>query len=318
MDLRPRTLLQRLTDAVTPDEAAEPDEDQAQPEPEPAPAEPESAPTVPVAAAVPAQPAPLRPGDRAPAWWEPKPVIAGPVCTHPNPSTFQLGETGEQVPFWCPDCKEELYPDVPAASPAPAPATARKGSCEHPNPHAVRSQPTGQLVAYWCADCETQLPVPDDYDELEDVKDADVEQDGDGGEVPAAIRRRWSVRGSGEKTYARPGYLKSKPAPKQSLVDWWISRSSQSRWLLYNGTALAGGFALGVPQFFTAEVAYLVHTYHSWMAFYVVIWYGVAIGVWAWDHKTRRWLPPFALAARIPMVSMVVGSLLYGTPHLPV
>ena len=71
---------------------------------------------------------------------------------------------------------------------------------------------------------------------------------------------------------------------------------------------------MGVPQFFTHETAYLVHTYGSWTSFYVVIWYGVAAGIWVIDHRTRDWLPPFALLGRMPLVSLVVGVLLYGNP----
>ncbi|WP_434593364.1 hypothetical protein [Streptomyces sp. A5-4] len=292
MDLRPRTLLQRLNDAVTPDDPADDEPDDQDPEPDPAPT-------------VPAQPQALRVGDRAPNWWDPKPVI---VADDPDDDDAARRRAAAGSIKW--------INGVPHHVPPPEPVK----DCEHPNPHAVRAQPSDQLVAYWCEDCETQLPVPDDYDELDDVEKEDNEdgedEEGEDG-VPAAIRRRWSLRGSGQKTYARPGYLKAKPAPKQSLVGWWTGRSTQSRWLLYNGAALAGGFALGVPQFFTAEVAYLDATYDSWTEFYVVIWYGVALGIWMWDYRTRRWLPPFALVARIPLISMIVGSLLYGTPSLP-
>lgn len=37
----------------------------------------------------------------------------------------------------------------------------------------------------------------------------------------------------------------------------------RNRWLLYNGVAVAVGFSIGAPQFFTAETAHLVHTYGS-------------------------------------------------------
>ncbi|WP_202234470.1 hypothetical protein [Actinacidiphila reveromycinica] len=259
-------------------------------EPEPVEdAEPEVPPMPAAPPTVPAQPG--HGGGRLPAWWEPKKDI--PATPAPGGIKWING--------------------VPHHVPAPKPK-----ECEHPNPHAVHARPTGKLVAYWCEDCETQLDVPEDYDELSDLEDQDADDDGDeDGEVPASIRRRWSLRGSGKKTYTRPTYGPSTPEAKQSLVGWWTGRSAQSRWLLYNGVALGAGFALGVPQFFTDEVAYLVATYDSWTAFYVVVWYGVALGIWMWDFRTRNWLPPFALAARIPLISMVVGALLYGTPSLP-
>lgn len=162
---------------------------------------------------------------------------------------------------------------------------------------------------------ETTEPVekvtPDDDQDDEGDEDEDEEKPA----TPSKPRRRW-LHGSGKKTYSRPTYG-STPEAKQSLMGWWTGRSAQSRWLLYNGTALAAGFALGVPQFFTAEVAYLDATYDSWTDFYVCVWYGVAVGIWAFDYRTRNWLPPFALACRIPLVSMVVGALLYGSPVTP-
>lgn len=291
---------------------AEAEADQA-PEPETPPV-PDEPPTIP------AQPA--SGGGRLPAWWEPKKDIgasaspAGESCKHPNPRTFRL-DTGERVPFWCPDCATELHPEVPDA-PRPAapraPASAPAEACEHPDPHEVRAKPTGTLVAYWCADCETQLDVPADYDELEDIEKEDGEgNDEDGGTVPTSIRQRWSIRGHG-KTYSRPVYGKDSTAQKKSLIDAWTGMPKKTRHLLYNGTALAAGYYLGVPQFFTDEVAYLVTAYGSWTDFYVCIWYGVAVGIWVLDFRTRGWFPVFSWATRIPLVSMIVGVLLYGNP----
>ncbi|WP_168714081.1 hypothetical protein [Streptomyces sp. A1136] len=287
MDLRPRTLIQRLNDAVAHADG-EHDDDQEQPEPEP-----EPAPTVS------AQPETLRIGDRAPDWWDSKPLI----------SDDRTAADGSSVKW---------INGIPHHVPAPEPVKV----CEHPNPHAVRARPTGELVAFWCADCETQLDVPEDYDELDDVEDAEGAEDGeeggegeDGDKVPAKIRRQWSVLGNGKKVYSRPKYRSSgKREETKSLLDAWHGMRPVTRHGLYNATALGVGFSLGVPQFFTAETAYLVQTYGSWTDFYVCIWYGVAIGVWMIDHRTRNWLPPFALLGRMPLVSMVVGVLLYGNP----
>ncbi|RPK58103.1 hypothetical protein EES44_24535 [Streptomyces sp. ADI96-15] len=225
--------------------------------------EPEEAPEAAPAATIPQQPKTLGIGDRAPNWWEPKPVIAA--------------------------------------------------ACQHPNPHEVRAKPTGQLVAFWCADCETQLDVPEDYDELEDVAKEGGNGEGDG-QAPAAVRRRWGVRGTGEKTYKRPVYGKDSTAQKKALIEAFTGLSPKAKHLLYNGTALGAGFWIGVPQFFTDEVAYLAATYDSWTEFYVVIWYGVALAIALLDFRTRGWFPLFAWTARIPLVSMIIGVLLYGTP----
>ncbi|MFE4796194.1 hypothetical protein ACFRFL_14020 [Streptomyces sp. NPDC056708] len=253
--------------------------------------EPEIPPMPAEAPTVPAQP--VSGGGRLPAWWEPKKDIPA------SPGGDGL----------------KWINGVPHHVPAPKPK-----ECEHPNPHAVHARPTGKLVAYWCEDCETQLDVPEDYDELDELDDIDKEdgdEDGEEGEVPTSIRRRWSVRGSGKKNYTRPKYRGDTNTEKKSLIDAWTGMRPVTRHGLYNGAALALGFSLGVPQFFTHEVAYLVATYDSWTDFYVALWYVVAIGIWVIDHRTRNWLPPFALAGRMPLVSMIVGSLLYGTASLP-
>ncbi|MEU8870487.1 hypothetical protein AB0D24_04840 [Streptomyces javensis] len=295
MDLRPRALLGRLNDLadrIDPD-GQQPGEDDEKSAPDIVPDNADTAPgkeadTAPVSTdttpdAEDDQPGkPARGGARLPNWWEPKGDLTG---------------------------TKKDDPPVTAAHRTPAEDAEDKEPREHPNPHAVHARPTGELVAYWCADCETQLEVPE-------PRDGDDEEMEDGNTVPSKIRNHWRRKGSGARIYQRPAYLDNKPAPKQSLIQWWLGMDAPSRWLLYNGTALGVGFYFGVPQFFTAETAYLVRTYGSWSDWHVCIWYGVAVGIWALDHRTRGWFPLFALAGRIPLISMVVGSLLYGSTDL--
>ncbi|MFC9341443.1 hypothetical protein ACFT0G_25440 [Streptomyces sp. NPDC057020] len=262
-----------------------------------------------------------------PNWWNPDKSMtlsAPTACQHPDPYTFRVQATGEVIPHWCPDCRTDLTPaaaNVPAAKAKPSPASPARPSgkpCDHPEPHDVRSKVNGQLLAFWCAECETQLEVPEDYDELSDV--TGDESGGDDREsvdkVPPSIRQRWgqSLRGTGSKNYNRPVYGKDSAARKKSLLEAWTGMPQKTRHLLYNGSALGAGFYLGVPQFWTEEVAYLVATYDSWTAFYVCIWYGVAAALVLLDYRTRSWFPVFSWATRIPTVSMIVGALLYGTP----
>ncbi|MGW1711092.1 hypothetical protein ACWCP8_37990 [Streptomyces sp. NPDC002206] len=209
---------------------------------------------------------------------------------------------GGRLPNWC-EPKRDVVDLDDVAKDAP-----EEEPCEHPHPHAVHASLTGELVAYWCEDCETPLPVPDGMED-------DDEEDGEEGvdKVPARIRRGWSMRGSGKRVYSRPTYNRGK-SPKNSLIEAWTGMRPLTRHGLYKGGALALGFSLGVPQFFTAETAYLAATYDSWTDFYVCIWYGVAVAIWMFDQRTRNWLPPVALAARVPLVSVIVGVLLYGTP----
>ncbi|WP_327415443.1 hypothetical protein [Streptomyces sp. NBC_01233] len=321
---------------ATPETDEDTPADEAAPEAPPMPTEP---PTIPAQSATTADGAGRsNAAHRVPHWWErDKDITAPSSCQHPNVRTFRLS-TGEQVPFWCPDCKTEVTPDLPDRLAKP-PAAASTGSikwingvphhvpaptCKHPDPEEVRSSVNGQLLAYWCTQCETKLDLPDDYDELQDVTkddDADPENEGDqDGEdvdkVPPTIRQRWGqgIRGTGQKSYNRPVYGKDSTAKKKALIEVWGQMSGKTRHLLYNGTALGAGFYMGVPQFFTAEVAYLVDTYSSWTDFYVCVWYGVAAGIWVLDYRTRGWFPVFSWLTRIPTVSMIVGALLYGTP----
>lgn len=198
-------------------------------------------------------------------------------CKHPNPRTVQVN--GLTVPFWCPDCRTELHFDAPSSKPR-------------------ASQPAAETV------------------EDVDADDQEGADDEPGEYAEPTARRRWDPRGSGKKAYLRPAYG-ARPAPRQSLIEWWAGISAPSRWLLYNGTALGIGFTLGVPQFFTRETAFLVAHHHSWTDLYVCFWYGVAVLAVVIDRKTRTWLPPFALAGRVPLISLLIGALLYGTPTLP-
>jgi hypothetical protein len=215
-------------------------------------------------------------------WWAARNAEADGVCTHPNPRTVQVGDTGQFVPYWCPDCKTELHPEIPD------------------KPQTTKAEPEHGEVG------------PDDEDQ-----DEEGEEGEEAGEYQEPKpRRRFDPRGSGEKAYLRPAYG-TRPAPRQSLIQWWMGISGPSRWLLYNGTALALGFAVHIPQFFTHETAFLVTHHHSWTDLYVCFWYGVAALLLVIDRKTRTWLPPFALVGRVPLISMAIGALLYGTPTFP-
>lgn len=286
----------------------------------PMPTEPPAIPAPPVGRAARAD------NHHVPDWWSTDKDItpaapANQSCQHPNPYSFRLD--GQVIPYWCPDCKTELAEDFLDANPKPEPARPGGKPCQHPDPHEVRSKVTRRLLAFWCADCETQLEIPDDYDELDDVTETDTDdgggQAGSGGgpvdKVPAVIRKRWEqLRGNGGTSYSRPAYPAAVASPKKSLIDAWTGMSAKSKHLLYNGAALGVGFWIGVPQFFTAEVAYLDATYDSWTALPVIPWYCIAVAIWVLDHRTRRWFPPFAILTRVPLVSMIVGALLYGTP----
>ncbi|MFI0827232.1 hypothetical protein ACH4Q7_22565 [Streptomyces roseolus] len=234
-----------------------------------------------------------------PDWWNPQKdiTLGAPGCKHPNPYTFKVQETGEVVPHWCPDCDTDLTTGLPAAKPP-----AAKPPMAAPKPIAVSKEDA-------------------DEDDVEDQDDEDAQSDEEreteeAGEEPCpSIRQRLGhgIRGGGG-SYSRPSYGQPAAARKKTLLDALTKMAPRTRHLIYNGSALGVGFYMGVPQFVTAEVAYLVATYDSWTDFYVCLWYAAAVGVWLLDHRSRRWFPIFAWLTRIPLVSMIVGVLLYGTP----
>ncbi|MFC8463393.1 hypothetical protein [Streptomyces sp. NPDC057250] len=274
-----------------PDPAEADDVDQ-----EPAPAE-QPAPVIPP---MPAGPPPIpaarvgraaRADDhRVPHWRDPVKdlTLTGP-CKHPKPYTFRMGD-GRVIPHWCPDCKNDLTPAAPAVK-------------------AEEDKPADGAPE--------ELPGVSKDDDEPGGEAEDDEEDGEEEDGPSvSLRERWKrgVQGTAGRSYSRPVYGKTTDEQKKSLLDVWNGRSQKSRHLLYNGAALAGGWYLGVPQFFTEEVAYLVATYDSWTHPYVCVWYGVAVGVWVLDYRTRNWFPAFAVVTRVPLISMIVGVLLYGTP----
>lgn len=211
-----------------------------------------------------------------------------------------------------PDTAADSTPDTPAPA-EPIRGGARLPHWREPKKPLTLDAPADPEPSRRTATTVVDDELPDDTDE--DLDDADEQDDQEGDE--GKQRRRFGRRSGARRIYARPTYLDNRPSPKQSVLQWWLGISAPARWGLYNGTAAAAGFALHVVQFFHAETAYLVAQHHSWTNPYVCIWYGVAAGLWVFDYKTRAFWPLFALAARIPLVSAVVGVLLYGSTDLP-
>ncbi|MYX37821.1 MULTISPECIES: hypothetical protein [unclassified Streptomyces] len=135
---------------------------------------------------------------------------------------------------------------------------------------------------------------------------SDDEDEGEDGDEEEKRRPRQQRR----PPFAAPGV----PKRRKSLVASVRTMPGHQRWAIYNGAALGLGFAFGLPQFFTAETAYLVATSSSWADLNCLFWYAVTAGI-AWlDWRTRGWWPGLALLLRVPAVSLVVGVLLYGDP----
>jgi len=123
-------------------------------------------------------------------------------------------------------------------------------------------------------------------------------------------RLRWDPRGNGK--HDRLTYWET--SPKQSAITAWNNIGRPTRWLAYNASALAGGWYLGLPQWVTAQTAYLVSVHHTWADPMYVPWGIAVIVLMQLDCQTRIWWPPLALVTRVPMASLVAGVLLYGNP----
>jgi hypothetical protein len=200
-----------------------------------------------------------------------------------------------------PESEPALFTERPA--PPPEPATD-----EEPPAHAAEPTHSAERIPPWRNGPKRDLT---NHDHPEDEQPDDEEEYED--DEPETPRRRWNPRGSG--THTRPTWRQTRPVPRQTPAEWWRHIPARNRWALYNGAAIGAGCALHLPQWVTAETAYLVATYHSWTDIHVYTWYCLAALVWACDHQTRTWHWLLALPARIPLVSIVVGVLLYGAPN---
>lgn len=244
-------------------------------------------------------------GHRVPDWWDQDKTLRVSAaggddtgCTHPNPRTVRVGTSDQYVPYWCPDCKSTLTLTVTDSAPAPAKA------------------PTGPAAPDPAQDKEDQEggePGPDGEEDQ-------AEGAGEEGVVPEQTGRlaRWrpALQRAVESGY-RPAPYEVRPAPRQSVAEWWRSLDATRRWMLYNAAPLAAGFALHIPQAVTSRTAYVVTTYHSWSDVHVVTCYVIAAVVWVVDHASRRWPFLFALILRVPLASLVIGALLYGNADNP-
>ncbi|QPL14127.1 hypothetical protein QEH48_gp098 [Streptomyces phage TurkishDelight] len=116
--------------------------------------------------------------------------------------------------------------------------------------------------------------------------------------------------------FSAPGIPHTMKADKErrSLVEVIRSTPDHVRWMTYSGSALAGGFYLGWPQWVRDGAAFLATEHPSLTDAYSFTCYGLAAGVLVLDYRARGWALPFAWAARVPTASLVVGVLMYGDP----
>lgn len=207
-------------------------------------------------------------------------------------------------------------PPPPKAAGAPA-FSANRGRANVP----YQEWRNGQLF-----DITQPPPPPDPPDPPKDEEgepddgQGDDQEPEDEGEEEVKARRLARLTPTFRQAVTpgyRPAPYEVRPAPRQTITDWWYGLDAIRRWMLYNGAALAAGFALHLPQYVTSRTAYLVAVHHSWSDKHLVFCYLVVAAVWLLDHSTRRWPFLVALILRVPLISLVIGVLLYGRTDMP-
>lgn len=114
--------------------------------------------------------------------------------------------------------------------------------------------------------------------------------------APAAPRTAWD---------SRPA------APRQSLAEAWDRVPYRLKWLAYHATAVGAGWRIGLVGWATHTAAWFAAG--RWTSAQAFVLYGLGACVIALYRRSRGWAWPAAWAAVIPLSSVVVGVLLYGT-----
>ncbi|MFG3170594.1 hypothetical protein [Streptomyces sp. NPDC048200] len=113
---------------------------------------------------------------------------------------------------------------------------------------------------------------------------------------------------------ARTAWDSRPPSPRQSLLDAYDRIPYRMKWLAYHGSAAYLGWTVGLVGWTTYVTAWIART--GLVGPQAFLWYGAAAGTVLLHHRTRRWWKPVAWLTAVPASSVVVGVLLYGTPHL--
>lgn len=103
--------------------------------------------------------------------------------------------------------------------------------------------------------------------------------------------------------------------PRQSLLDAWDRTPRRIRWLARHATAAVPGWWLGWVDWGTDTAAW--YAAGHWTSSSAFVLYGLGGVVLALYRRSRAWAWPAAWAATIPVSSVVLGVLLYGTGYQP-
>lgn len=104
------------------------------------------------------------------------------------------------------------------------------------------------------------------------------------------------------------------PSPRQSLLDAWDGVPYRLKWLAYHASAAGLGWSMGLVGWATYVAAWIAD--NGLTDPQAIFWYVVGAATFLLHHASRRRWRPVAWLAAVPASSVVVGVLLYGTPHL--
>lgn len=103
--------------------------------------------------------------------------------------------------------------------------------------------------------------------------------------------------------------------PRQSLLDAWDRTPRRVRWLAHHATAAVPGWWLGWVDWGTDTAAW--YAAGHWTTTSAFVLYGLGACALALYRRSRHWAWPAAWAAAIPVSSVALGVLLYGTGYQP-
>lgn len=134
--------------------------------------------------------------------------------------------------------------------------------------------------------------------------------------LPGPVTKQPATKAPKKPSRQRPAYRKpAQPAPRKSLADAWDNTPPRLRWLAYHATAAGAGWSLGWVDWGTDTAAW--YAAGHWTSTSAWVLYGLGACALALYRRARTWAWPFAWAATIPVSSVVVGVLLYGTGYQP-
>jgi hypothetical protein len=127
-------------------------------------------------------------------------------------------------------------------------------------------------------------------------------------------RRRRRARGRNPDA-PRTAWDTRPPHPRQSLIEAWDRIPYRLKWLGSHLAAAAAGWRLGILDWATDTTAW--YAAGHWTSPSAWVLYALGVCCAALYRRARRWAWPVAWAATVPVSSVVVGVLLFGTGYHP-